>query len=138
MVTIKSLKSDFEKFFESHLQVNSVTYGEKDDLSINRAIRYPFVNLNYLETGINRGDNVLRFEFIVGDLSTELTELDALNNTQLIASDFITWLENSDIDFNDSFRLIPFQDQFIDRVSGHAFTVNFIVHRDNCASNIPK
>ncbi|WP_164108257.1 MULTISPECIES: hypothetical protein [Sphingobacterium] len=135
---LKYIRDVVNNYWVNHNMINTIKFGDTDNLSIYKDLHYPLLNYNYLDSNYKAGmQNTARFEFYVMDLTdADDIEMDfeIVANMNEIANDFLKWLENhDDIEIQPNVSIVPFSDSFGDRVSGVAFTVTFNVFRNNCS-----
>lgn len=136
---LKYIKKSIEDYFSRHAMVNTVKFGDTDNLSIYRDIQYPLMNFDYVDSTFKAGNNnTARFTFAIMDLSNDEIEFDVVDAMNEVANDYLKHLENSiDIEILPNVSIVPFQDEFADRCSGVTFTVSFTVFRNNCQDILP-
>lgn len=139
---LKYLKNIINDYWNNHQMVNTIKFGDTDNLSIYHDLQYPLVNYEYLDSNYRAGnENVVRFQFAIMDLTVEdniALDFDVISDCNEIANDFLKWLEvHDDIEIQPNVSIQPFSDSFGDRVSGVTFTVSFNIYRNNCIDILP-
>jgi len=136
---LKYIKNIIEDYFNSHLMINTIKFGDTDNLSTYKDIQYTLFNFEYIDNQYRAGlTNSARFQFAIMDLSNDIIEFDVIDSTNEIAIDFLKYLENhDDIEIQPNISIIPFNDEFADRCSGVTFTISFNLFRNNCQDILP-
>ena len=136
---LKYVKESIENYFQNHMFINTVKFGDTDNLNTYDDLNYPLMNFEYLDSQFKMGTkNKARFQFAIMDLSDDLNEFDVIDSMNEIANDYLKFLENDvEITIDDNVSLQPFSDEFGDRCSGVTFTISFYIHRNNCDDILP-
>jgi len=141
MVNLLTYLDLIKKFFNDHLQVNTVLVGDKKDITGKTNILYPLANIEYLDKAIKDNQDVYRYEIIIASLSNEDIELNVINDCNMIGDDMIAYFENTDrfedLEIFTNVTLKPFTDSFGDRVAGVTFVVSMTGFREACDATIP-
>ncbi|WP_313511648.1 hypothetical protein [Sphingobacterium sp.] len=119
--------------------VNTIKFGDIDNLSTYKDIHYPLVNFEFIDSKYKFGfKNSAKFQFHIMDLSNDFNEFDVIDSCHEIANDYLKYLEGHfEIEIQSNISLVPFGDDFGDRCAGVAFMVEFNVHRNNCEDILP-
>lgn len=136
---LKYIKNIIEDYFNSHLMINTIKFGDTDNLSTYKDIQYPLVNFEYIDSQYKAGlTNSARFQFTIMDLSDEIIEFDVIDSCNEIANDYLKFLEDhEDIEILPNVSIQPFSDEFADRCAGVTFTISFNMFRNNCGDILP-
>lgn len=136
---LKYVKDDIERYFSSHLMVNTIKMGDTDNLSTYSDIQYPLMNFEYIDSQYRGGlTNNARFQFYIMDLSNDEIEFDVVDTMNEIANDYLKYLEShEDLEMQPNVSIVPFSDEFGDRCAGVTFTVSFNMFRNNCEDILP-
>lgn len=131
---LKYVKNIIENYFKAHPMIQDIKFGDTDNLSTYKDLKYPLVNYEYVNSTFNTGlENLSKWEVVIADLADDESEFDVIDNANEIAQDFLKYLEkHDDVEILGNITIAPFQDNFGDRTAGVLFTVTFNAFRNNC------
>ena len=141
MQTLNKAVKSLNDIATNHLQINSFTYGEVENIATSGTIIYPLMFVAPLPA--QSVGNVLKMSFTIAvmdlthkgnDTSIQEVESDVL----LIMTDIIALLQDADYEFNldtTNIRLQQFREKFADEVTGWQMdiTINIPFGTDRCA-----
>lgn len=142
MLTLNQIKHTLIAWFNNHAQINNVTYESDFDFNAERNLIYPVVNIEYKYS--NTSDKLINHLYLI--TIADLTDPnilghddEILNDTTLIAEDFLAWLQSQEegLIFSKSSSIQPFYSDTHDRVSGITLGVTISVIRSQNTCQIP-
>lgn len=142
--TLIQYKKLFTGFFNKHLQINTVLFGNKFDLAGKEDIIYPVANINFLDSSTNGNLIIDRFQFTLADLqnpNNNESEIEIINDLTLIAYDLLSFLNSElysfDVQVSTVTSINPFTDDFGDITTGVNFVINLQQQRAINPCSIP-
>ncbi|WP_158798081.1 hypothetical protein [Pedobacter sp. L105] len=137
-MTVKEISAALVAWFNSHLQINSVTQYDNKNFIGDRAKLYTVANVYYLDSSINGQVRTDSYQVTIADLLTpgNTNESDIYFTALDIAEDFYTYLQfNPSWTFNKSSNSQKFTEADGDRIAGLTFTVQLqsIRTQNRCA-----
>jgi hypothetical protein len=127
-MTLNQVIASIKQYFKNHPLIEDVmvSLGD-DDLNAVTGLKYPLVDIQYLDTDVVDKRFQHNLKIIIGDLTNpNVTGIDfeIYSDCLQIAGDFFQWLEdNFDFDYIRNTNVQPFTDSNVDRVSGVVFNI---------------
>jgi hypothetical protein len=127
-MTLNQVIASIKQYFKNHPLIEDVmvSLGD-DDLNAVTGLKYPLVDIQYLDTDVVDKRFQHNLKIIIGDLTNpNVTGIDfeIYSDCLQIAGDFFQWLENNfDFDYIRNTNVQPFTDSNVDRVSGVVFNI---------------
>lgn len=93
--TLNQYKKILTAFFQDHLQINTVLFGNKFDFNGKNNIIYPVANIRFLDSSTSANQIIDRFEITIADLQDDEildSEFEIINDVTQIAYDFLSYL----------------------------------------------
>lgn len=139
-MTLNELIALLRNYFQTHPVIRSVsiTLSDSDFNAINDQV-YPTVNIQYVDTDIDRNRFTNNFKIIIADLTNPNVldiDFEIYSDTLQVAGDFMNFIEGQmDIDYTRTSNLQPFQDSNVDRTSGVVFTIGLTTYNNTSTNN---
>lgn len=130
-LTLNQYKEILTDFFEKHLQVNTVLFGNKFDFNGNSEIVYPVANIRFLDSATNNTQIIDRFEITIADLQDDENdgaEYEIINDSTLIAYDLINYLNDEAFAFLFQVSSVTTINNFSEQNDDITAGVNFVVN----------
>ena len=139
-MTLNELIALLRNYFQSHPMIKSVsiTLTDSDFNAINDQT-YRTVNIQYIDTDIDRNRFTNNFKIIIADLTNPNVpdiDFEIYSDALRIAGDFMNFIEGQmDIDYTRTSNIQPFQDSNVDRTSGVVFTIGLTTYQNTSLNN---
>jgi hypothetical protein len=143
-LTLKKYKKVLIDFFEKHLQINTVVFGNKKDFAVLENLIYPVVNISFLDSSANDRTVIDRFQITISDLQdsdNDSSEFEIVSDTSLIGYDLLNYLADEKFAFDfqvlNSVSMNNFTDEGDDLTSGVVFVINLTQQRPINPCSVP-
>lgn len=141
MPILNQIKKKLIAFFESHKCINEVVYNNEFDFFAERRLKYPVVNIDYIESNLQEKFTTHSYMIKIADgitVGNPASEDEILSDALQVVEDLYTHLyEDYSFEVIKSSSVQPFSDSEGDRVSGIAFRLNLSVFRAENRCEIP-
>jgi hypothetical protein len=143
-ITLNQYRKILTTFFDNHLQINTVLFGNNSDFNANENIVYPVANIQFLDSSTNGQSIIDRFEITIADLQNredDDAEFEIINDCTLIAYDLINYLNKEEFSFlfqvSNVTTINNFSEQNTDVTAGVNFAINLTQQRLINPCNVP-
>lgn len=143
-MTLNQYKKILMNFFQNHLQINTVLFGNQYDFNANENIVYPVANIRFLDSSTNGTSIIDRFEFVIADLQDDEdddSEFEIINDVTQIAYDLVNYLNKEEFAFLFQVSTVTtinnFSERNTDITAGVTFAVNLTQQRIINPCNVP-
>lgn len=117
-------------FYESHIQINTVTSGNQFNFNADSDIIYPIAHIEFINQNTNGTNKAYNFLVTIADIydpKLDTSEEDIFSDSNLVADDTLDYFSNREDGYiiNEQAVIQKFDNGHIDKLRGSVFTLTF-------------